>query len=144
VSTARRPSRIIRWSSARTTFTTPLPCAAEATDLLADAEEAEASTARLIARCVRIEADAAILHVDLDMIVGSPERHLRRWRLRVLEHVHDELAHRAEDDGLGGVVERLVRPVVCDLDLEPVALLDVLGEPRERLFEAEIVEDGWT
>ena len=31
---------------------------------------------------------------------------------------------------------------LAELDADPVPLLDVLGEPRQRLLEAEVVEDG--
>src|ERR1019366_6245341 len=115
---------------------------AHASKLLPGAEKAETSAAGSVGRSGRIEADAGVLHFDFEEIVRTPKRRLRRC-LPVFEDVHDELADRAKDDRLGGVVQRLVRSVVDHFDLDPMALLDVLREPGDGLLEAEIIKHGW-
>jgi hypothetical protein len=121
----------------------PLGCgfdtqrAPEASDLLAHAEKTKATAVRPgCGLSVGIEADAAIGNVDFALLVGLAERYPRRPDIRVLEHIHDELADRTKDDGLGGVIERVGRAVVDDLELERVERLHGVGEPLERLPEA--------
>ncbi len=101
---------------------------AQARDLLAHAEEAEA--ALRLRRPRRVEARPLVFDADHQVAVVAAQRDRGLLHLRVLHDVGEQLAHRAEEEARDLVVELGEGRIGIDLDVQLVLRLELLAQPR--------------
>src|SRR5690606_484528 len=105
--------------------------AAQAADLLAQAEEPEAPTPGRRRRLGRVEADALVLDIELQSSARAPDGDVRGRGAGVFNDVRQELPYGAKYEARGGLAEGFLRLVIAHLDVYPPALSEIFGEPRE-------------
>ena len=91
---------------------------------------------------VDVEAGTVILDVNLDHVVVPGEGHDNVRGPRMLDGVDQELPDCLVEQGGRVLVERLLQPVVVDLEAHVVALALLVHEPLDGGYEPGLGDEG--